>query len=174
MWGKENTVHRAPSPDFRQNIWRTMKASTYLQCRTLWDSSLQRQAGSHILGPPHCVPVSLVFILQAVHNGTCWVLVVQLTLRSRVQLFVTPWTVARQVSLSMEWMLQARILEWVAILFSRGYSQPRDWTHISSTAGRFFTIWAIREAHIGDAFWLHNWLFSCLLFPVWSLSYFYS
>ena len=37
-------------------------------------------------------------------------------------------------------ILQARILEWVAIPFSRGYSQPRDQTRVSCTAGRFFTI----------------------------------
>ena len=36
-------------------------------------------------------------------------------------------------------ILQARILEWVAFLFSRGSSQPRDQTQISHTAGRFFT-----------------------------------
>ena len=41
-------------------------------------------------------------------------------------------------------ILQVRILEWVAIPFSRGCSQPRDWTQVSCTAGRFFTIWATR------------------------------
>ena len=41
---------------------------------------------------------------------------------------------------------QARILEWIAIPFSRGSSRPRNWTHISSIAGRFFTAWATREA----------------------------
>ena len=40
---------------------------------------------------------------------------------------------------------QARIVEWVAILFSRGSSWPRDETQVSCIAGRFFTIWAIRE-----------------------------
>ena len=45
-------------------------------------------------------------------------------LLSCVQLFVTPRTVALQDPLSMEF--QARILEWVAISFSRGSSQPRD------------------------------------------------
>ena len=35
--------------------------------------------------------------------------------------------------------IQARILEWVAISSSRGSSRPRDWTHISCLAGRFFT-----------------------------------
>ena len=36
-------------------------------------------------------------------------------------------------------ILQASILEWVDVPFSRGSSQPRDWTTVSRTAGRFFT-----------------------------------
>ena len=40
-----------------------------------------------------------------------------------------------------------RILEWVAMPFSTGSSQPRDQTQVSRTAGRFFTIWATQEAH---------------------------
>ena len=43
-------------------------------------------------------------------------------------------------------ILQARILEWVAFPFSRGSSQPRDWTQVSHIAGRFFTSWATKEA----------------------------
>ena len=39
-------------------------------------------------------------------------------------------------------ILQVRILEWVAIPFFRGSSQPRDQTQVSCTAGRFFTSWA--------------------------------
>ena len=42
---------------------------------------------------------------------------------------------------------QARILEWVAIPFSRGSSWPRDQIQVSCVAGRFFTIWATWEAH---------------------------
>ena len=56
---------------------------------------------------------------------------------SRVQLFVTPWTVAHQATLSME-ILQVRILEWVAMPSSRGSSQPRDSTQVSCIAGGFF------------------------------------
>ena len=44
---------------------------------------------------------------------------------SCVQLFATLWTVAHQASLAMG-ILQARILEWVTMPFSRGSSQPRD------------------------------------------------
>ena len=58
---------------------------------------------------------------------------------SSCPLFVAPWT-------EVPGILQARILEWVAIHFCRGSSQPRDRTQISCTAGRFFTSWATREA----------------------------
>ena len=47
---------------------------------------------------------------------------------------------------SVHGILQARVLEWVAIPFSTGSSQYRDQTRVSCTAGRFFTIWAAREA----------------------------
>ena len=43
-------------------------------------------------------------------------------------------------------ILQARILEWVAMPSSRGSSQPRDQTQVSHIAGRFFTVWDTREA----------------------------
>ena len=42
-------------------------------------------------------------------------------------------------------ILQARILEWVAFLFSRGTSQPRDRIQVSHIAGAFFTRWGPRE-----------------------------
>ena len=41
----------------------------------------------------------------------------------------------------------ARILEWVAISFSGRSSWPTDWTQVSSTVGRFFTIWVTRAVH---------------------------
>ena len=47
-------------------------------------------------------------------------------------------TVAYQVL--VHGVLEARILEWVAISFSRGSSQSRDQTWVSCTAGRLFTI----------------------------------
>ena len=47
---------------------------------------------------------------------------------------------------SIHGILQAGILEWAAIPFSRGSSQPRDQTRVSLLAGRFFTSWATREA----------------------------
>ena len=48
----------------------------------------------------------------------------------RIWLFATPWTVAHKAPLSVEFS-KARILEWIAISFSRGSSHPRDQTHVS-------------------------------------------
>ena len=47
---------------------------------------------------------------------------------------------------SVHGILQERILEWVVIPFSRGFLWPRDRTQVFHIAGRFFTIWATREA----------------------------
>ena len=63
---------------------------------------------------------------------------VMLSLVSRVQLSVTQWTVTRQAPLSMG-ILQARILEWVAMTSPGRSSQPRDRTQVSCIAGGFFT-----------------------------------
>ena len=46
---------------------------------------------------------------------------------------------------SVHGIFQARILEWVAMSFSRGSSWPRDRIRISNIAGRLFTTWATRE-----------------------------
>ena len=58
----------------------------------------------------------------------------------------TPWTPGS----SLHGILQSRILEWIAISFSKGSSQPRDWTRVSCIAGRRFILWATREAHEYD------------------------
>ena len=67
---------------------------------------------------------------------------------SHVWLFATPWTRSLPGS-SLHGILQARVLEWFAISFSRGSSQPRDWTHVSRIPGRCFNLWATGEASMG-------------------------
>ena len=59
------------------------------------------------------------------------------------------------LGLSAHGILQARILERVAISFSRGSSQPRDWTYVSCTAGGFLTSSATWEAQT-SGIW-SNW-----------------
>ena len=69
---------------------------------------------------------------------------------------------------SVHGVLQARILEWVAMPSSRGSSQPKDWTQVSCIKGRFFIIWATRESSSHVWMWelahkegwvLKNWCF---------------
>ena len=63
---------------------------------------------------------------------------------------ITQWssTLCDPMDYTVHEILQARILEWVAFLFSRGSSLPRDRTQFSHIAGRFFTSWATREAQV--------------------------
>ena len=73
-------------------------------------------------------------------NVLCWA-----WLLSCVRLFVTPWTIDHQAPMSMG-ILQARILEWVAMPSYRASFQSMDQTQVSHMAGRFFIIYATREA----------------------------
>ena len=65
---------------------------------------------------------------------------------SCIQLFATPWFEVHQVSPSLG-ILQARMLEWVAMSSSRGSFQTRAQTQVSCTTGEFFTDWATKEVH---------------------------
>ena len=49
---------------------------------------------------------------------------------------------------SIHGILQARILEWVAIPFCRESSRPRNWTRVLCIVGWFFSVWATREAQL--------------------------
>ena len=83
------------------------------------------------------IPCAIQWVLVGVSVSY---IVVKVKLLRCVQLFVTPWTVAYHCSVCE--IFQARVLEWVAIAFSRGSSQPRDWTRVSHIVGRCFTVWA--------------------------------
>ena len=100
--------------------------------------------------------------------------------RNLIQLCLTlcnpmvQWTLAGQAPLSMR-ILQPRILAWFAMSSSRGSSLPRNWTCrprdqtcVSCIAGRFFTIWATREAKkMVDTRWSENssYWFRCIHIP---------
>ena len=56
-------------------------------------------------------------------------------------------TLGDPMNYTVHGILQERVLEWVAFPFSRGSSQPRNWTGYSHIEGRFFTSWATREGY---------------------------
>ena len=76
---------------------------------------------------------------------------------------------------SVREIFQARILEWVAIPFSRGSFQPRDQTLVSCIGGRFFTDWSTREAQISCSIPglepLGVWSLSVLSNSLWKPTY---
>ena len=55
---------------------------------------------------------------------------------------------------SVHGILQARILKWIAIPFSRGTSQPRNRNLVSCMAGRFFTVWATGKSSLSCSCYL--------------------
>ena len=93
----------------------------------------RRISGDHFFLPYICMSV-LIFILICIiyiigEKQQCY-FHCESESCSVVSDSAIPWTVG---------ILQARILEWVALLFFRGSSQSRDQTQISHIAGRFFT-----------------------------------
>ena len=79
----------------------------------------------------------------------------------KVQVAQSCPTLCDPMGYAVHGILQARILEWVAVPFSRGSFQPSDRTQVSRIAGEFFTSWVTREAH---AYWsgclsLLQWIF---------------
>ena len=82
---------------------------------------------------------------------------------------------------SVHEILQARILEWVAILFSRASPLPRGWTQVSCIAGGFFTIWATKTSSYWFKFFgrddmvQRQWIWSaCVYICVYVCTYIHS
>ena len=69
------------------------------------------------------------------------------TLKVKVKATQSCLTLCDPTDYTVQGILQARILEWVAFRFSRGSSQPRDGTQVSHITDRFFIQWATGEAH---------------------------
>ena len=84
------------------------------------------------------LPLQQILVLSI--TGICISLsqVMVICVLSHVWLFATLWTIVHQAPL-VHRIFQARIVKWVAISYSRGSSQPRDWTCIScaSCTGRW-------------------------------------
>ena len=125
------------------NFWDTFRPFS------IWITNLHsHQQCVRILFPPHpCLGSCLldgshgVFIFFFDRFIIIYLEWVNAQLLSHVRLSATSWTAAHEAPLSMGFF-PARILEWVAISFSRGSSRPRDWTWVfcvSFIAGRFFT-----------------------------------
>ena len=110
----------------------TVSCLKWLFHKQIW----QTQFTSHCWYPPP----QLAYLAKLL-----WVLIAQ---GGSASLKVSMWvsesrsvcpTLCDPMDYTIHGILQARILEWVAIPFSKGFSQPRDQTQVSRIAGRFFT-----------------------------------
>ena len=77
--------------------------------------------------------LNLLKSLLSILAYTEWLLTVKLKVAQSYQTLCNP------MYYTVHGILQARILKWVAVPFSRGSSQPRDQTQVSRIAGGFFT-----------------------------------
>ena len=133
---RDHPIQRStlPSPGLPHCIW------------ILYHLSYQ---ASPITRLPHVISICLIPELRQKgrlkrlpHGAMMWskhclCLKVKVKSLSHVQLFAAPWSVPGS---SIHGIFQARVLEWAAISFSRGSSQPRDQTRVSRIVGRRFTI----------------------------------
>ena len=74
----------------------------------------------------------------------------------------------RQILYQLSHKGSPRILEWVTYHFCSRSSQPRNQTGVSCIASRFFTNWAIREAHICHIYILKFWTYLLLILDAYS------
>ena len=130
--------------DKHEKRWKTqlsLEKLLYFLCiiakwfSNLWFWSHTKNLNSH--GLCHCL------LLDKLGNVTS-LLSLLLKSLSRVRLFATPWTVARQALPSMGFSRQ-EYWSGLPFPFSRGSSRPRGWTQVSRIPGWCFNLWATRE-----------------------------
>ena len=114
---------------------KTGELWSYLVIRLEW---MSKWGACHLQNPKEtarcCVPVIVVENLESLVVQSC------LTLYDPMD--------CNLPGSSIHGIFQARVLEWVAISFSRGSSRSRDQTRVSHIVGRSFTIWATREVMV--------------------------
>ena len=123
-------------PSSRGSSWPSDRTCiSYLSYIGRWVLYHQHHLGSPLSALPACYVALLLFMVE----------------RGKVLVAQSCSTLCNPMDCSLpgsavHGILQARILEWVVVPFSRGSSQSRDQTQVSCFAGRFFTVWDTREA----------------------------
>ena len=112
--------------------------------------TMSKTWSSHILPPCPLPPPhqgEATYTLDNSSGGCGSLNKVKVKSLSRVRFFATPWTSSLQ-GCSLHGILQARVLEWVAISFSKGSSRPRDQTRVSCIPGRRFNLLSHRPKNV--------------------------
>ena len=135
---------------------------TCFACRQAWNSGNVQASQKPIRGLLSCFwslnkTSSISISLTCLHLPTfhfrhkswvpgCYLVFLLINLRL-MNVFIGDPMDCSPSDFSVHWILQARILEWIAVLF-RGSSQPRDWIWVSLICYRSFRTLATREAPI--------------------------
>ena len=118
--------------------WDFLSKNTGVNCHfLLQEICLTQGSNPHLLRCRQPLALQTILYHQS-HQGGSSSKLLNVQLLSHVRLFCNPMDCGTPGS-SVLGVFRAIILEWVAISFSRGFSQPRDQTHDSCTAGGFFT-----------------------------------
>ena len=128
MRGKKKTPSKLKLKDSRENNWPVLIKKCH------WHERLDRTKLSQVRGDWGGVKIKC-YVVSRTSGGS-----VTKSCLTRVTHGLSP------PGSSVHRIFQARILEWVALSFSKGSSWPRA----SCTSGTFFTDWATREAHSKD------------------------
>ena len=139
-------------------LWNTAQDKDYYQfCESLTETTCDGQLyGSIWLGArPQWLKQTLILLLLWRYFADVTEGYNQLTLRKKKEseaaqscpTLCNPTDCSLPGS-SIHGIFQARVLEWVAISFSRRSSQPRDRSQVSCIVGKHFTVWATRELNL--------------------------
>ena len=142
-WARPGQAQMHPRPSFSFILDHPESRPVELYC-VLWKSWGWVRNGPSVLLPPSLTSISgsLPFLHLSMSHCPC----PRSTVKVQVQVAQSCPILCDPVDFTVHGILQARILEWGAFPFFRGFSQPQDQTQVSHIAGRFFTSWATREA----------------------------
>jgi len=121
--------------------------------------------------------VNLYFIFTELFWFCLWVYKVKVKVKVKSSLTLCKPMGYSLLGSSLRGIFQARMLEWVAISFSRGSPWPRDPTQVSHIVGRRFTLWATREFILWVYMYILSHIFYCCYKPLhlhWAFAFLWS
>ena len=151
-------------------IWfRSLTGQSWLQQPQPWGLPLPESVGCQF----DFDDMKIYWTYVQVKKSNGWIVYEEWFHHSEVQVAQSCPTLCDPTYYIVHGILQARILEWAAISFSRGSSQPRDQTCVSCITDRHFTIW--ETSGVGGRNWLGGDLrklfevmeMFCILIRVW-------
>ena len=140
---------------------------------TSWPCSLCRMSVWLTQGPFQLFPRNLKFgtdmvVVWTAENGSYWSRITwKVMIGGEESVSSKHWSLPGS---SVHGILQTRILEWVAIPFSRESSWPRDWTLVSCIAGGFFNISVTKQALLSQNISQITWILSIMVVDILSYS----